>query len=925
MGELDSFTQGTSQNDDITLVAIKEETSADKVELKRAQTAFKLIQEGSAITKACRKAGLSVYAYTTKYREVFEKEGIESYEIDSDTEQIEAKHLSIEEKTKIYDIIRRYPAYGAKRISEELNTEHYGNTKINVSKIYEELVRARLNTKELREAFVSRGGRKKRIKPPGTPLLTIDGKVILQNDLYEESSKQKEKSAQRVSPHEGKVKDKEIDKIKLNDTCTISDKKTKQPQKSATIETSDIVTKPVEDLLDKRAVNANPDVPVEEKNDGEADQLSMDMDEIFDFAGGEDISVSEKSSDSSTATQDKDGEKVLVDRESDDISFEYAEGEKTLLSEETRTEKSEKNVQDDDVFDEDDSVFEYASGEPPTRPENQEEKENGYAEKTNQDPGEEDATEQDYSADDESQDFENQDTLGDDVPVEKEGDVDLEEDELAFSYASGSEFSVKDEKEEESKEEELTEKSAGLEDNIISFEYATGQEIPIKVNLEITREESQENSKLDAEIENVIDYFDYASGKDGLLIEDQKTESTADQSEESEKGEPDSPAEQKSDEKKTSEIESIKKSSEKKEEKAEIIKEKEIISIISDEKLTDTDNKDEESKRDNTPIDERDAPELDILSSPEKYEKSDEDELDFAELIEEGGGLDEPESKPKEKLFEGQSIEDAEIISEENANDIFLNPDLKEPFEEFLEIEDEKGLVTPEGEVDDFVAEKILKEHLRTRLNKDKDESQIDLNVPQKWDIKEPDLSAKKKSSPEQENQKLTFDELMDIIDSDPSFAETSSTIKSNFEFGKNQKQNQKQDKKKISEEKDLVVREKEMKNAIKLYKQENYIEAITEFKRLVKKYPDDIQIHSLLGNTYFKSKKLKEAERQYERVLSLDSKNVDAYENLGVVCASNGDLKRAIKCWEQILQVTPHKNDIRGHIERAKLYLKKT
>ena len=41
-------------------------------------------------------------------------------------------------------------------------------------------MRNRLNTRQLREGFVARGGRTKRpMKPPGTPLLTLSGEVIL--------------------------------------------------------------------------------------------------------------------------------------------------------------------------------------------------------------------------------------------------------------------------------------------------------------------------------------------------------------------------------------------------------------------------------------------------------------------------------------------------------------------------------------------------------------------------------------------------------------------------------------------------------------------------------------------------------------------------------------------------------------------------
>lgn len=177
--EVHSFTEGFPQNDDITLVVIKEESSAEKVELKRAKNAHKLIQNGNSIRSACEEAGITTYAYYNKYKRKFEEEGIENIEVEDESISLEAKHLSIEEKTKIYDIIRSHPEFGPKRISEELNTEKYGFTEIKESRIYDELVRSRLNTKQLREAFIKRSKRGKRIKPPGTPLLTLDGEVII--------------------------------------------------------------------------------------------------------------------------------------------------------------------------------------------------------------------------------------------------------------------------------------------------------------------------------------------------------------------------------------------------------------------------------------------------------------------------------------------------------------------------------------------------------------------------------------------------------------------------------------------------------------------------------------------------------------------------------------------------------------------------
>ncbi|MGH7492172.1 MAG: SpoIIE family protein phosphatase [bacterium] len=195
--EIFSFTAGEMQSDDITLVAIKEKTSPEKLELQRAKQAHQLITQGKSIREACEVVGITTYAYYNKYKKEFEEKGVESVEVDAEIE-VEAKHIAIEDKVKIFDIIKNHPEYGAKRISEELNTEAYAFTLIAENKIYDELVRNRLNTRQLREGFVARGGRTKRpMKPPGTPMLTLSGEVILDRSRNFDSPA---KSARSVPP-----------------------------------------------------------------------------------------------------------------------------------------------------------------------------------------------------------------------------------------------------------------------------------------------------------------------------------------------------------------------------------------------------------------------------------------------------------------------------------------------------------------------------------------------------------------------------------------------------------------------------------------------------------------------------------------------------------------------------------------------------
>ncbi|MBN2008660.1 SpoIIE family protein phosphatase [candidate division KSB1 bacterium] len=271
--EIESFTQGYEQSDDITLVAIKEKSTPEKIELHRAQLAHRHILDGMSIRDACQQAGITTYAYYNKYKKIFEEDGIEAYSID-ETISVESKHLSIEEKTKIYDIIKKYPEFGAKRISEELNTERYEYTIINESRVYDELVRSRLNTRQLREAYVSRSGRKKRMKPPGTPMLTLDGRVILDRNKYE-----MEEEEERIET------EKEVAK------------KAPTPSRS---EKSETTTSPSKDMDDDFYIESLVAVPIEElfhkkhgDHAGEPDNLHG-IDEPEDVDDEDDVDIDDE-------------------------------------------------------------------------------------------------------------------------------------------------------------------------------------------------------------------------------------------------------------------------------------------------------------------------------------------------------------------------------------------------------------------------------------------------------------------------------------------------------------------------------------------------------------------------------------------------------------------------------------------------------
>ena len=176
--EIKAFTGGEAQSDDITLVAIKEKMKAEDVLFNLRSKLISLVSdEGLSVKVACERVGVSTSTYY-KYKRRFDKIGLDGLR-EQVRSEVEEKHLAIEDKVKIYDIIKNNPEIGAKRIAEELNTEKYGFTVMDEKRIYEELVKSRLNKKDLRQIFAERGGKGKRTKPPGTPFLTLDGQIIM--------------------------------------------------------------------------------------------------------------------------------------------------------------------------------------------------------------------------------------------------------------------------------------------------------------------------------------------------------------------------------------------------------------------------------------------------------------------------------------------------------------------------------------------------------------------------------------------------------------------------------------------------------------------------------------------------------------------------------------------------------------------------
>ncbi|NLP09857.1 SpoIIE family protein phosphatase [bacterium] len=644
--EILSFTEGSPQNDDITLVAIKEKTTAEKIELDRAKRVFSLIEQGKTIKEACDLVGLSTYAYYNKYRDKFELTGVDSYELLGESDTLEDKHLSIEEKTKIYDIISRFPEYGAKKISEELFSERYGFLQISSSKIYEELVRAHLNTRELREAFINRGGRRRRIKPPGTPLSTLDGRVIIQRGGLSD------------------VQEPELDEPALSAPRPAAKRRTVKSAAEPSI------TEPAEE----KAAEPAPSI--------KAPVIGQRREENYVYQGR------------------------------DILSIQAAE------------------------------LFHQAV-------------------------------------------------------------------------------------------EDLFDKRAG----------------------------SQPESAAAAE-EMTLELPDYAQSEDETA---------------------------------TAEV------------PATGLEEDEPVALQEISAAADALEPDAEERGQ--------AADLDLPPDHRLYEKAGRDELDFAELLQSGGGMTLEED---DALVAGQEVTDAtvlyEISPDAEPSVLSLEPHLEQPIDELLEMDETQPLINPQGELDYDISEQIVRQELKERL--DADQFFEFLESVSRWhggDTEnsngESDSQVETAAAPTSAAA-IEFDDLLVLLQKQRQADSTAEMLAAEQQTPRPRGSAH------------VEANDPRLQHAVSAYEAENYAESIRLFEEYLRFFPEDHQARMLLGNAYFRCRKLREAAQVYTAVISQDPKNPDAYENLGVVHANQGNFHHAIEVWERLLEMAPGRADIRTGIERAKRFL---
>ncbi|MGH7454034.1 MAG: tetratricopeptide repeat protein, partial [bacterium] len=112
--------------------------------------------------------------------------------------------------------------------------------------------------------------------------------------------------------------------------------------------------------------------------------------------------------------------------------------------------------------------------------------------------------------------------------------------------------------------------------------------------------------------------------------------------------------------------------------------------------------------------------------------------------------------------------------------------------------------------------------------------------------------------------------------------------------------------------------RERLLIAGLRHYKNQRFKEAIAEFEKAIRIYPDFKEAFSILGNAYFRNRMYDQAANAYVRVKEMDPYDTTAYENMGVIYANRGEYMEAMKEWQRVLEIDPGRDDIRKKIERA-------
>lgn len=106
---------------------------------------------------------------------------------------------------------------------------------------------------------------------------------------------------------------------------------------------------------------------------------------------------------------------------------------------------------------------------------------------------------------------------------------------------------------------------------------------------------------------------------------------------------------------------------------------------------------------------------------------------------------------------------------------------------------------------------------------------------------------------------------------------------------------------------------------AIDFYKKENYLKAIDCCNKSIKSDIQKKEAYNLLGAIAFKQKKFGLAYQHFNEIINIESNNIPALLNLGLVCKTNNSYKEAQEYYQKVLNFQP--NNKEAHYQIGCLY----
>ena len=135
------FTNGAEQNDDITVVAIKEKMKAETVQFKMRKRLLDLVEKkGMSVAQACRQMHVSPKAYY-RFKKLFDEQGVDALRPIKNKTQPGIQELSNDQKEAVLAVVEANPDMPAPKIVDALKKSPENPMTLEVRMVRQFLIR----------------------------------------------------------------------------------------------------------------------------------------------------------------------------------------------------------------------------------------------------------------------------------------------------------------------------------------------------------------------------------------------------------------------------------------------------------------------------------------------------------------------------------------------------------------------------------------------------------------------------------------------------------------------------------------------------------------------------------------------------------------------------------------------------------------